>query len=59
MPNKGNLPLDKAHAKAMKKNNRDKGGGASKYGRNQAKCARYRARVGKPNGPGNEGQHKH
>lgn len=26
-----------------------------KYGRNRAKCARYRLRVGKPNGPGQPG----
>lgn len=40
---------------------RDKGGGAKKYGRNLAKCARarYCARVGKPNGPGQPGQHPH
>lgn len=47
------------HAKAMRKNNRDKGGGSSKYGRNVAKCAKYRARVGKPAGRGMEGKHHH
>ena len=52
--------LSQAHAEAMrKKNNRDKGGGSKKYGRNERKCARYRARVGKPNGPGASGQHQH
>lgn len=38
---------------------RDKGGGAKKYGRNLAKCARCRARVAKQNGPGQPGQHPH
>lgn len=30
-------------------------GGAKKYGRNRDKCAAYRQRVGKPNGPGQPG----
>ncbi len=55
MARKTGSPLDVAHAKAMQKNNRDKGGGSSKYGRNRAKCARYRAKIGKPLGPGVEG----
>jgi hypothetical protein len=47
-------------AKLMQKNgNRDKGGGSHKYGRNRNKCARYRARVGKPRGPGVDGNKKH
>lgn len=32
-----------------------KSGGSKKYNRNRAKCARYRNRVGKPRGPGQEG----
>lgn len=32
-----------------------KSGGSKKYNRNRAKCARYRSRVGKPLGPGMEG----
>ena len=32
-----------------------KGGGAHKYGRNLNKCRAYRARVGKPRGPGRPG----
>lgn len=51
--------LDEAHAKAMRKKNKDKGGGSKKYGRNALKCARYRQRVGKPSGPGQSGQHNH
>lgn len=27
-----------------------------KFGRNKIKCARYRTRVGKPNGPGQPGR---
>lgn len=27
----------------------------SKIGRNRAKCASYRLRIGKPNGPGKDG----
>lgn len=30
-----------------------------KYGRNKTKCAVYRERVGKPNGPGEKGQKSH
>lgn len=30
-------------------------GGNKKIGRNKAKCERYRARVGKPRGPGVKG----
>lgn len=48
-----------AALRRSKTNKRDKGGGSKKYGRNRAKCARYRARVGKPNGPGAHGQHNH
>ena len=51
--------LDLAHTKAMRKKNKDKGGGSGKYGRNAKKCAQYRQRVGKPNGPGQSGQHNH
>lgn len=32
-----------------------KKGGSKKYNRNRVKCARYRNRVGKPNGPGKDG----
>lgn len=49
MDNPKNLTIPK------RKNRDGKGGGARKYGRNRAKCARYRSRVGKPNGPGREG----
>lgn len=38
-----------------RRNRRDKGGGSKKYGRNRAKCARYRIMVGRPNGPGRPG----
>jgi hypothetical protein len=51
--------LELAASKVLRKKNRDKGGGAGKYGRNRAKCARYRARVGKPLGPGREGNRIH
>ena len=34
---------------------RKKGKKGRKIGRNKDKCARYRARVGKPRGPGVEG----
>lgn len=45
-----------ALAKAgIKKKTKEKGGGTRKYGRNRVKCARYRVRVGKPNGPGQPG----
>lgn len=37
------------------KKQKDKGGGAKKYGRNRVKCAKYRSRVGKPNGKGQPG----
>jgi len=37
------------------KKQKDKGGGAKKYGRNRVKCAQYRNRVGKPNGRGKPG----
>lgn len=59
MPRKGSSPLDIAHAKAMKKSNKRKSGGDRKWGRNLKKCSNYRARVGKPAGPGQDGQHKH
>lgn len=51
--------LQEAHDKAMRKKNRDKGGGAGKYGRNRKKCERYRARVGKPRGRGVPGNKAH
>ena len=51
--------LAEAHRKAMQKKQRDKGGGARKYGRNKIKCAKYRARVGKPLGKGVEGNKHH
>lgn len=51
--------LDVAFAKAMKRKNRRKSGGDRKHGRNKVKCSNYRNRVGKPNGPGMSGQHKH
>jgi hypothetical protein len=35
---------------------RFKGGGSRKFGRNREKCKRYRQRVGKPNGPGQDGR---
>ncbi len=35
-----------------KKQSQKKKGGTKKYGRNLDSCARYRARVGKPRGPG-------
>lgn len=34
----------------------DKKNKKRKYGRNRAKCERYRRRVGKPNGPGQPGR---
>lgn len=55
MAHKGS-PLDIAHKKAMKKTSRSKKGGNRKHGRNRAKCQRYRERVGKPAGPGQEGR---
>lgn len=51
--------LQEAHDKVMRKKNRDKGGGAAKYGRNRVKCASYRARVGKPRGRGVPGNRVH
>lgn len=42
-----------------RKSKKDGGKKKRKYGRNRVKCARYRARVGKPNGPGQPGQHAH
>lgn len=38
-----------------RKGKQDKANKNRKYGRNRAKCAAYRARVGKPNGPGKPG----
>lgn len=32
------------------------GRGSRKYGRNREKCKKYRLRVGKPNGPGQDGR---
>jgi hypothetical protein len=58
MPKKGSA-LDVTHAKLMKRNNRRRSGGDRKWGRNKTKCERYRARVGKPLGPGEPGQKKH
>jgi hypothetical protein len=58
-PNSELLALYEAALRRSKKNKKDKGGGSKKYGRNERKCARYRARVGKPNGPGASGQHQH
>jgi hypothetical protein len=40
----------------MKGQQGKKKGGSAKIGRNKAKCERYRARVGKPNGPGQAGR---
>lgn len=40
-----------------KKKRKEKGSGTKKYERNRVKCAKYRSRVGKPNGrgvPGNK-----
>jgi hypothetical protein len=34
-------------------------GGTRKYGRNRKKCERYRAKVGKPHGPGKGGGKPH
>ena len=59
MARKTATALDVAFAKAMKKKTHRKSGGDKKHGRNKAKCERYRARVGKPAGPGMPGQHKH
>lgn len=49
---KSKSALQAAHDKVMRGNRKEKGGGTRKYGRNEAKCKRYRARVGKPRGPG-------
>lgn len=38
-----------------KRQNAQKSRKGRKYGRNQAKCERYRRRVGKPRGPGKPG----
>lgn len=43
----------------LPKKQRRKSGGDRKHGRNRVKCARYRERVGKPNGRGAVGQHRH
>lgn len=40
--------------KLPSKKQKDKGGGAKKYGRNKIKCARYRVRIGKPRQTGNK-----
>lgn len=42
-----------------RKGKKDKANKNKKYGRNRAKCARYRSRVGKPNGPGQPGNKHH
>lgn len=52
-------PLDIAHAEAMRKKGHKRSGSDDKHGRNRRKCADYRRRVGKPNGPGQPGQHIH
>ena len=39
-----------------KKKKKKEGRKNRKYGRNRIKCAAYRARVGKPNGPGQPGR---
>lgn len=47
---------------ARKGKKREKGSGTKKYDRNRVKCAKYRARVGKPRGrgvPGNKAGHNH
>lgn len=49
---KKNSALQAAHDKVMRGNRKEKGGGTRKYGRNLAKCQRYRARIGKPRGRG-------
>lgn len=36
------------------KKRKEKGAGTKKYERNRVKCARYRARVGKPHKEGNK-----
>lgn len=47
--------LQEKHDKIMRGNRKEKGGGTRKYGRNLAKCKRYRDRVGKPLGRGVDG----
>lgn len=59
MPNANLHDASERVLRRSKSNKRDKGGGSKKYGRNLRKCARYRSRVGKPNGPGMTGQHNH
>ena len=49
------MPIDYSLLPKRKKQ-KEKGGGTRKYGRNRKKCERYRARVGKPNGPGQPGR---
>jgi hypothetical protein len=44
------LATEKKHRKGAKSSKTHR-----KWGRNEAKCARYRSRVGKPNGPGQPG----
>lgn len=46
--------MDKNTLKLPPKKNKDKGGGARKYGRNKKKCEQYRRRVGKPHYEGNK-----
>lgn len=41
-----------------RKGKKDKANKNKKYGRNLKKCAAYRQRVGKPNGPGKPGNKK-
>lgn len=40
---------------SRKKKRKEKGSGTKKYDRNRVKCAKYRSRVGKPNGRGKPG----
>lgn len=51
--------MDSLHERverALRKSKSDKKNKNKKYGRNLKKCATYRARVGKPNGPGQPGK---
>jgi hypothetical protein len=48
------VQLDKLFGQ-QKSKRQDKKNKKAKYGRNLKKCAKYRARVGKPNGPGQPG----
>lgn len=48
------VQLDAMFGKKQSKR-QDKKNKKAKYGRNLKKCATYRARVGKPNGPGQPG----